>query len=203
MKSRASGNWSPSWVAARTPPTGRERRARRSSASRRPRRSRSEHEEGERKAERAHVSQEACKVHASCGSHERPTHRSSCASVAAATPMSCECRTGEHEPPSRRPDRRTGRREDRSAGDLAAPFLRPRADFASHPPTGAAMPPAPANDTIPSFSPIKASARRWLLSIRDALRQANGNRGHAAAALGISRVTPWRRMRELRLLGAR
>jgi transcriptional regulator of acetoin/glycerol metabolism len=39
--------------------------------------------------------------------------------------------------------------------------------------------------------------------LRDALRQANGNRGHAAAALGISRVTLWRRMRELGLLRAR
>ncbi len=39
--------------------------------------------------------------------------------------------------------------------------------------------------------------------LRDALRQANGSRTHAAAALGISRVTLWRRMRELGLLRTR
>ena len=39
--------------------------------------------------------------------------------------------------------------------------------------------------------------------LRDALREANGNRERAAAALGISRVTLWRRMREGGLLGRR
>jgi transcriptional regulator of acetoin/glycerol metabolism len=42
-----------------------------------------------------------------------------------------------------------------------------------------------------------------LVRLRDALRHANGNRERAAAALGISRVTLWRRMREAGLLGRR
>jgi transcriptional regulator with PAS, ATPase and Fis domain len=54
--------------------------------------------------------------------------------------------------------------------------------------------PAPADES---------DAAQDVARLRDALRQANGNRGHAAAALGISRVTLWRRMRELGLLRAR
>ncbi len=38
-----------------------------------------------------------------------------------------------------------------------------------------------------------------LAHLREALRRANGNRGRAAAALGISRVTLWRRMRDVGL----
>ena len=46
----------------------------------------------------------------------------------------------------------------------------------------------------------QAATNGDLERIRDALRRADGSRERAAAALGISRVTLWRRMRELGLL---
>ncbi len=57
--------------------------------------------------------------------------------------------------------------------------------------------------TLAPAPPDESDSVLDVARLRDALRLANGNRGHAAAALGISRVTLWRRMREQGLLRTR
>ncbi len=64
---------------------------------------------------------------------------------------------------------------------------------------GAAAAPAARDET----GDAQAATSDDLVRVQDALRHANGNRARAAAALGISRVTLWRRMREGGLLRQR
>ena len=59
--------------------------------------------------------------------------------------------------------------------------------------------PAAADETDSASVGTGARAGVEAARLRDALRHANGNRAHAAAALGISRVTLWRRMRDMGL----
>jgi transcriptional regulator with PAS, ATPase and Fis domain len=63
----------------------------------------------------------------------------------------------------------------------------------------AAAAPAARDETVDAQAAVSDDLAR----LRDALRHAGGNRERAAAALGISRVTLWRRMREGGLLGRR